>query len=102
MQAQKIKNEKLAGVGFDASTQRVYPEGALASQEQWNEEYDLRLAAIVYAMKKLDTAGIFALNQPREQVYINVELMPPDDTDIERALSFNNPDNIKEWLSIFN
>ena len=32
VQAQKIKDEKLAGVGFDASTQRVYPEGALASQ----------------------------------------------------------------------
>jgi len=52
-------------------------------------------------MKKLDASGIFALNQPREQVYINVELMPPDDTDIERALSLNNPDNIEEWLSIF-
>jgi|GEM_PF-6005219 len=56
---------------------------------------------MVYTMKKLDTAGIFFLNQPREQVYINVELMPPDDTDIERALSFNNPDNIGEWLGIF-
>ena len=52
-------------------------------------------------MKKLDETGIFALNQPREQVYINIELMPPDDTDIERVLSLNNPDNIKEWLSIF-
>lgn len=31
-QAEKIKAEKLAGIGFDASTQRVYPEGALASQ----------------------------------------------------------------------
>lgn len=31
-QAEKIKSEKLAGIGFDASTQRVYPEGALASQ----------------------------------------------------------------------
>jgi len=57
---------------------------------------------MVYAMKKLDETGIFALNQPREQVYINVELMPPADTDIERALSLNNPDNIGEWLSIFN
>ena len=36
-----------------------------------------------------------------KQVYINVELMPPDDTDIERALLFNKPDNIKEWLGIF-
>lgn len=31
-QAEKIKAEKLAGIGFDAATQRVYSEGALASQ----------------------------------------------------------------------
>ena len=71
------------------------------NEAQWNEEYNLRLAAMVYAMKKLAAVGIFSLNQLREQVYINVELMPPDDTDIERALLFNKPDNIKEWLSIF-
>ena len=71
------------------------------NEEQWNEEYDLRLAAMVYAMKKLDIVGIFALNQPREQVYINVELIPPDDTDIERALYFNKAENIEEWLGIF-
>ena len=77
------------------------PEMDYNDEEQWEKEYNLRLAAMVYAMKKLDAAGIFSLNQPREQVYINVELMPPDDTDIERALSFNNPEDIKEWLSIF-
>lgn len=71
------------------------------NEEQWEKEYNFRLAVIVYAMKKLDEAGIFALNQPRAQVYINVELMPPDDTDIQRALSFNNLEHIKEWLSIF-
>lgn len=31
-QAELIKKEKLAGIGFDAVTQRVYPEGQLASQ----------------------------------------------------------------------
>ena len=71
------------------------------NEAQWDKEYNLRLAAMVYAMKKLDEMGIFALNQPREQVYINVELMPPDDTDIERALYLNNSENIKEWLAIF-
>ena len=71
------------------------------NEEQWDKEYNLRLAAMVYAMKKLDETGIFALNQVREQVYINVELMPPDDTDIERALYFNKAENIEEWLGIF-
>ena len=31
-QAELIKKEKLAGIGFDAISQRVYPEGKLASQ----------------------------------------------------------------------
>lgn len=31
-QAELIKKEKLAGIGFDAVSQRVYPEGQLASQ----------------------------------------------------------------------
>ena len=31
-QAEMLKKENLAGVGFDAVTQRVYPEGQLASQ----------------------------------------------------------------------
>lgn len=31
-QARLLKDKKLAGVGFDAVTQRVYPEGQLASQ----------------------------------------------------------------------
>lgn len=31
-QAEMIKKEKLAGIGFDAVSQRVYPEGELASQ----------------------------------------------------------------------
>ncbi len=31
-QAEMLKNERLAGVGFDGVSQRVYPEGQLASQ----------------------------------------------------------------------
>ena len=32
VQADKIKNENLSGIGFQEETQRVYPEGSLASQ----------------------------------------------------------------------
>ncbi|HRQ86868.1 MAG TPA: hypothetical protein PLY16_02040, partial [Candidatus Saccharibacteria bacterium] len=32
IQADKIKNEKLHGIGFQAVSQRVYPEGSMASQ----------------------------------------------------------------------
>jgi len=50
-------------------------------------------------MKQLDKEGFFKLNQPRENIYINVELMPPDSTNTERALRLNERNNITEWLA---
>lgn len=53
------------------------------------EEFKLRLQAMEEAMKRLDAKGIFALNQPRNKVYINVELMSPDSSNTKRALRLN-------------
>ncbi len=39
-QAEMIKKEKLSGVGFQEGTQRVYPEGALASQTLGFVDFD--------------------------------------------------------------
>lgn len=89
----------------EEALERLVAQGAIPEDEIQYYKYSFADSPYYafgdYAMKKLDEAGIFALNQPRAQVYINVELMPPDDTDIQRALSFNNLEHIKEWLSIF-
>lgn len=62
------------------------------------EEFEFRLQAMEEAMKRLDAKGIFALNQPRNKVYINVELMPPDSSNTKRALRLNQKGNITDWL----
>jgi hypothetical protein len=49
-------------------------------------------------MQKLDQEGVFSINQPREQVYINVECIPNDNSDVDRALLLNEAKNIQEWL----
>jgi len=66
--------------------------------KEWQEQYDFRLMAMELAMKRVDLENIFALNQPRKDVYINVEVMPPDYTNTERALRLNKAKDIAEWL----
>ncbi len=70
------------------------------NQNEWNEELNMRLKAMELAMKKIDNDGIFALNQQRDEVCVMVEIMPPDETNTERALRLNKPESkaIKKWL----
>ncbi|MGA3674601.1 DUF4303 domain-containing protein [Lysinibacillus agricola] len=66
---------------------------------KWFKEIDFRLEAMVLAMEKLDKKEIFSLNQPRSKVYVNVEVMPPDETNTIRALRLNKRGNILDWLN---
>ena len=67
--------------------------------DAWEQEFNLRILAMERAMKHLDSEGIFNINQLRENVFINVEVMPPDSTNTERALILNESKNITEWLT---
>ncbi|MEY9974768.1 hypothetical protein ABH966_005185 [Lysinibacillus sp. RC46] len=66
---------------------------------KWFKEVDFRLEAMVLAMEKIDNKGLFSLTQPRNKVYVNVEVMPPDETNIIRALRLNKRENILDWLN---
>ena len=46
------------------------------NDEDWGKELDVRLTAMVKAMSILDKEGLFAQNQSRRSILINVELMP--------------------------
>ena len=70
----------------------------MEDEDEIEREFELRVSAMVQAMQKLDQEGIFSINQPREQVYINVECIPNDDSDVDRALLLNEAKNIQEWL----
>lgn len=66
---------------------------------EWFREVDFRVEAMVLAMEKIDKKGLFSLNQSRSKVYVNVEVMPPDETNTIRALRLNKREDILDWLS---
>ena len=68
------------------------------NDEDWGKEFDVRLTAMVKAMSILDKEGLFAQNQSRRSILINVELMPPDASNVQRALELNNSEDIEEYL----
>ncbi|MCL2422736.1 MAG: DUF4303 domain-containing protein [Micrococcales bacterium] len=61
-------------------------------------EFDLRNEAMVAAMESLDAEGIFALNQPRDAIIINVENQPPDAMNLANARRLNPPRALADWL----
>jgi len=65
---------------------------------EWQEEYELRLRAMEAAMKRLDAKGLFGTGEERLRVVINVEVMPPDYTNTQRALRLNPKEALTVWL----
>ncbi|WP_260405679.1 DUF4303 domain-containing protein [Paenibacillus sp. 598K] len=54
-------------------------------------ELQLRLQAMELAMRQLDAEGLFRRNQPRSEVVVLVEIMPPDPINTEIAKRLNDP-----------
>jgi len=64
----------------------------------WEAEYDLRLRAMETALSRLDLKGTFGVGEERLRMVVNVEVMPPDFTNTERAKRLNPPEAIRTWL----
>lgn len=60
---------------------------------------DLRMSAMVSAMERLDQEHIFGIGAARNGIVINVECMPPDHTNVQRATRLNPPQALKAWLA---
>jgi hypothetical protein len=60
-----------------------------------NDEYSIRLKAMENALAVLDSEGLFGHGQKRNSIYINVEVIPPDKTNTERAIRLNPGPGIK-------
>lgn len=58
--------------------------------EDWEAELEFRLEAMTEALAILDREGLFSRNQPRHEVVVNAELMPPDASNAERVLRLND------------
>ncbi len=66
--------------------------------EDYDKEFHLRINTMVEALKNADRKSIFGKNEERKKWFINVEINPPDGSNITRAKIFNSEDKIKEWL----
>ncbi|ROU08802.1 DUF4303 domain-containing protein [Lysobacter enzymogenes] len=65
----------------------------------WEKELDFRLSAMEMAMSRIDSRGVFHINQPRHEIFINVEVMPPDSSNTFRAMRLNPPQATVSWLA---
>ena len=72
------------------------PSADKLSDKKWDDELELRLAAMTEAMARLDREGLFARNQPRREVVVCAELMPPDASNAERIRKLNPPSEAVE------
>lgn len=63
-----------------------------------SSEYEERLSVMEAALSEADAAGTFGSGIEREQIVINVEVMPPDHSNTERAIRLNPPAALTEWL----
>jgi len=55
-------------------------------------DYEARLEAMERAVALLDAEGLFGAGDERRDILVNVEVMPPDETNTARAARLNPPD----------
>jgi hypothetical protein len=62
----------------------------------WEKEFQFRAGAMVAALKQLDGEGLFSKNQPRHEIFVNVE-MTDGYENIKRALELNPKETVDEY-----
>lgn len=70
-----------------------------STDEEWFEEYDFRLDAMEQALRMLDNEGLFGTGEERNRIVIAAEVMPPDESNVERVTRMNPPAALVEWLA---
>lgn len=74
------------------------PMDQTRSEMEWQHEFDCRIEAMETAIRKLDQLGIFGMDEDRDKIVINVEVMPPDYSNTQRAIRLNPLSALSEWL----
>ncbi|WP_295219625.1 DUF4303 domain-containing protein [Ruminococcus sp.] len=80
--------------------QKIYEEriSQIHSESDYIAEELFWLNSMEKAMSNLDKMGLFGVGEKRLQIVINVEVMPPDFSNTERALRLNPRLALTEWL----
>jgi hypothetical protein len=64
----------------------------------WSWAYTKKMDAMERALAKLDREGLFGTGVLRNRIVVNVECMPPDQSNRERALRLNPKEALIDWL----
>jgi hypothetical protein len=67
------------------------------NEKDWETEFNLRINAMINALKALDEEGFFG--NAKEKLFINVEVNPPDGSNEIRARLLNTDERVQEWLN---
>ena len=88
------------GEEYFADVNRVFLERMrkITTEDERDREVRLRINSMEKVMHDLDADGLFGQGKKRLGIVINAEFMPPDFTNIERALRLNPNEALKEWL----
>jgi hypothetical protein len=81
-----------------AGRPRMDPSGPASA---WHEEWQVRVDAMANALAALDAEGLFGAGSERHRIFINVEVAPPDDTNVERAVLLNPAEAALPWLRMW-
>lgn len=71
----------------------------ISSDEKYGQEIDYWLSLMEKVMKTLDKEKIFGVGKYRRDMIINAEIMPPDETNAERASRLNTKITYQKWYS---
>lgn len=64
----------------------------------WSRAYETKMSAMERALARLDQEGLFGTGEARNRIVINVECMPPDHSNRDRALRLNPKEALNDWL----
>lgn len=68
------------------------------NDENFDKEFNLRIDTMVKSLKNADKKGAFGINEERKRWFINVQILPPDSSNLIRAKIFNSEKKVQEWL----
>lgn len=93
----------IVGEKWLSRTESAFHERASIDEltpQEWQAEFNTRLASMEAALRTLDEEGLFGRGPERAEVLLLVALMPPDDSDTGFARRLNPPGPLLDaWLA---
>lgn len=74
----------------------------LHNDEAIENEYLVWIASMEEVMRILDSTGVFGVGEKRYNVFINAEIMPPEDSNFERGKRLNPISTYEMWKKDWN